>query len=81
MYNMSAAELEAMTDEQKMEVFRPCLNVTRPELAKVQHKQETKQLKNFPVIEMTPQKRAALAMLASEGVDMGFLSRTRKKIK
>ena len=81
MYNMSAAELEAMTDEQKMEVFKPCLEITRPELVKVAHKQETKQMRNAPTIVMDSKKKAALAMLASEGCDMSFLNRLKKKYK
>ena len=78
MYNMSASELEAMTDEQKMEVFKPCLNVTRPELARVINKQETRVMRNAPVIQMDSKKKAALAMLAAEGMDMSFLNRMRK---
>lgn len=73
----NAAQLEAMSDTQLLEHFKQYLTVTRPELApKRQAKSSTAYQ---PVIPLSPQKQAMLAMLASEGVDMGFLNRRKKR--
>ena len=74
---MSADQLEKMTDAELMEIFKPFLNVTRPELAKVNHKPKD-QYKGLPIV-MSDGKKKALAMLAAEGVDLTFLSRMRRK--
>lgn len=73
----SADVLEKMTDTELLAHFEPFLKVTRPELAekpraKVENKQSVMQF-------MSPEKKAKLAALAAEGVDVSFITHKRKK--
>lgn len=65
----SAAELKAMTDAELLQHFQKYLIVTRPELA-TKPKQTT--ITEAPI---DPKKKAALAMLAGEGIDLSFLKK------
>lgn len=66
----SPEQLKAMSDAVLLEHFQKYLTVTRPELA-------TKPTKTItPEIIIDPKKKAAMAMLAAEGIDMSFM---RKK--
>ncbi len=73
----SADKLEAMSDAELLAHFEPFLKVTRPELAeKPRAKQEREQsVMNF----MSPEKKARLAALAAEGIDVSFIKHKRKK--
>lgn len=70
---LSAFQLEQLTDEQLLEYFKPFLTVTRPELVvrKPQKQQE-------PQMYLSPQKKAALEKLGDLGVDMSFMRRKKK---
>lgn len=70
---LTADKLEKLTDKELEEILKPYYNVTRPELAP--KKQTTMQQ---PQLYLSPQKRAALAMLEAEGIDMSFLQRKRR---
>lgn len=66
----SPEQLKAMSDAVLLEHFQKYLTVTRPELVTKPTKTTT------PEIIIDPKKKAAMAMLAAEGIDLGFL---RKK--
>lgn len=67
-------QLEALTVEQLTEILKPKFPTTRPELVvrPVERKNDSIQM------QLSPQKKAALAMLADEGVDLSFLKRKFK---
>ena len=62
----SADELEKMTDAQLLEHFKPFLDVTRPERARVA-KSKTQ---HTPAVFMTPAKKKSLSVLAGLGIDI-----------
>lgn len=66
-----------MTDQELLAHFEPFLKVTRPELAeKPKAKMEREQsVMNF----LSPEKKARLAALAAEGVDVSFVKHKRRK--
>lgn len=71
---MSASQLEAMSDEQLKTYFAPYFDVVRPERAKVL----------APIVRATqqslpPAKRKALGNLAAMGIDMELFARKKKK--
>lgn len=71
---LTPEKLEALSDKELDEILKPYYMITRPEIApKPQKKQEEAQLY------FSPQKRAALAMLAEEGVDLSFVKYRKKK--
>ncbi len=70
----SADQLKAMSDAQLLEHFQKYLTVTRPELATKPTKTTMKE-----TIIVDPKKKAALAMLAAEGIDMSFLRKKKYK--
>ena len=72
--DLSADKLESLSNEQLTEILKPYFTVTRPELAPKQNSSGYRQEQ----IPLTPQKRAALALMAEEGLDLGFL-RMKKK--
>ena len=71
---LTSDKLKALTDEQLKEILSPYFTVTRPELAIKPQQYKQKEM----AIPLTPQKRAALALMADEGIDLSFL-RTKKK--
>ncbi len=75
---MDSSQLEALTDEQLMVIFKPFLSVTRPELARANRTNAKTVNSKLPPIVMTEAKQKALAMLSESGVDMSFLNRMRK---
>jgi hypothetical protein len=71
---MSADELEKMSDEELKKYFEPYFDVVRPERAKVL----------APIVRATqsyipPAKRKALSKLASMDIDMDLFARKKKK--
>jgi hypothetical protein len=72
--NLTAEKLEALSDKQLIEILSPYFNVTRPEL--VQRVTEHKQSNN-KILNLTPEKQKALALLQEEGVDLSFLMRRK----
>ena len=70
---MSADQLEAMSDEEKKKHFEQYLDVVRPERAKIL----------APVMRaqshIPPAKRKLLSNLASMGVDMDLFSKKKRK--
>lgn len=67
----SAEQLEAMTDAQLTEHFKKYFPVTRPEQARVVR--QTAAERQAPAIYLSPQKKAALAALQDDGVDLSFM--------
>lgn len=65
----SAAQLKAMSDAELLKHFEQYLIVTRPELA-TKPKQTT--MKEEPI---DPKKKAILAELAADGIDLSFLKK------
>ena len=72
--NCSAAELEKMTDAQLLEHFKPFLDVTRPERARL-----AKPKTHEPAPYLTPGKKKALGALGAMGIDMSDLFKKGKK--
>lgn len=71
--DLSADELCKLSNEELTKILSPYFAVTRPEMiVRTEKKQEA------PVY-ISPQKQAALALLAEEGVDISFLNRKKKK--
>jgi len=73
----SAAELEAMTDEQLLEHFKPYFNVTRPEFAP---KPKSPTFKPTPVVQ-TKAFGAKLEQLKAMGLDLSYLKDAGKRKK
>lgn len=71
----NADELEKLTDAQLLEHFKPFFNVTRPEFAQKQKKQEQ------PTMYLSPQKQAMLRLLADEGVDIKAIVTNKRNRK
>lgn len=77
-----AAQLSAMSDAELLEHFKPYLSVTRPELARAastttsvgRHYAEQKQLPIY-----NDKQKAALELMAANGVDVSFMKRRIKK--
>ena len=70
---LSGDKLKFLSDAELVEILKPYFEVTRPELAPKKQqglRQETLQL--------SPEKRAALAMLAESGVDLSFLRKKKR---
>jgi len=74
----SADELEKMSDEQLLQHFQKYLNVTRPEIARMER---TTSVVSRPVEVLTEKKKNMLALLAAEGVDTGLMMRRRRIMK
>lgn len=78
-----ASKLEAMTDAQLLEHFAPYLNVTRPELARAITNSSPRSVKNYAEQKELPiyndKQKAALALLAAEGVDTSFMKQRFKR--
>ncbi len=72
----SASQLEAMSDAELLKHFQQYLDVTRPE--RVAERKQTNNPKPHVQIYLSPAKKAAMAMLADEGVDLSFLNRRKK---
>jgi hypothetical protein len=72
---LSSDKLKALTDDQLKEILTPYFVVTRPELAPKPQQYKQKEM----LIPLTPQKRAALALMAEEGIDIGFIRNKKKK--
>lgn len=66
----SAEQLKAVSDAELLKHFEKYLCVTRPELA-----QRPTQQKTFVEQIIDPKKKAALAALAAEGIDLSFLKK------
>jgi len=66
-------KLKALSDDELRKILEPYFNVTRPER---QLKVEKKTIE--PQMYLSPQKKAALAMLQEEGLDLGFLTRKKR---
>ena len=72
--DLSADRLKALSTEELTEILRPYFNVTRPELAP-----KRSERKETPILKViSAEKRAALALLSEEGVDLSFLRRRKK---
>lgn len=74
-------KMASMSDAELLEFWKPYFTVTRPELVervaprqKTQTRQEVVQ--TTPI---SPEKKRALELLASEGVDLSFLNTRKKK--
>lgn len=78
---LDADEWDKLSDAQLMEIFKPFLSVTRPEIVRANRPKQSITMQNKPVVIMDERKQKALAMLASEGMDMSFLNRMRTKRK
>lgn len=78
-----APTLEKLTDAQLLEYFKPYLSVTRPELARTAHASTSSVGKHYAEQKQLPiyndKQRAALELMASEGVDVSFMKRRLKK--
>lgn len=72
--DLTADKLEKLTDKELEDILKPYFIHTRPEL--VVRAQPKKQ---EPQVYLSPQKKAALALLAAEGMDLGFMQRKFKK--
>lgn len=73
--DLTSDKLKALSEEELRKILEPYFNVTRPErIEKV-----TVSKPAAEQIYLSPQKKAALAMLAEEGVDMSFLKGKRRK--
>lgn len=70
---LSGEKLKALSDAELTEILKPYFNVTRPELAP----RKTERKDNL-ILKISPEKRAALALLSEEGVDLSFLKLKRK---
>jgi hypothetical protein len=66
---------EKMTDAELLELFKPVLNVTRPEQAKLLR---TNKLEPQPVY-ITPAKRKALAAAQEAGIDLSFMYQRKRR--
>ena len=80
---LDADAWDKLDDAALMEIFKPFLNVTRPELARAQ-RPKTHTASSFTktkTVELSDAKQRALAMLASEGLDMGFMNKLRFRKK
>ena len=69
----SAEQLKAMSDEELLKHFQNYLCVTRPEQAAKPRSEPS-----TPPVYISPQKKAALAALAAEGVDVSFMRRKKR---
>jgi uncharacterized membrane protein len=74
--NLTADQLEALSEKEKIEILSPYFNVTRPEL--VQQLAPARQQQKPVIQNLTPAKQKALALLQEEGVDLGFLMRKKR---
>jgi len=72
----SADQLEALTDEQLLEYFKPFLNVTRPELAP---KKERSSLSQGTLMPINTKTIAAAEQLKSLGIDVSYLFHKKSK--
>lgn len=77
-----ASTLEKLTDAQLLEYFKPFLSVTRPELARAAHTTSSvgkryAEQKSLPLY--NDKQRAALELMAANGVDISFMKRRIKK--
>lgn len=77
-----ADKLIAMTDAELLEHFKPYLSVTRPELARAAHANQGagkhySEQKELPIY--NDKQRAALELMAANGVDISFMNRRFKK--
>ena len=73
--DLHSDELAKLTTTQLEEVLKPYFNVTRPELAP----KSVKGMRQETQVYLSPQKRAALAALQDEGIDLSFLNKRKKK--
>lgn len=67
-------KLEALTDQQLLEICKQYFNVTRPEMVEKKPKAIEQ-----PQQYLSPNKRAALEMLQEAGVDVSFMNRRKKR--
>jgi hypothetical protein len=74
--NLDGDELRKLTPEQLDIILRPYYPLTRPEQ---RVRKEPEQPKQTLMSTLTPAKRAALAELAQEGLDLSFMQRKIKK--
>lgn len=72
---MTAAQLAAMSDEQLLEHFKQYLDVTRPERVKRKREESIQ-----PEVYLSPQKKAALAALAAEGIEID-MRRLKRRVR
>lgn len=72
--DFTAAQLEALSDKQLEEILKPHFPNTRPEMVVKKEKQS-----NEPQLYLSPQKKAALAALEADGLDISFMKRKFKK--
>lgn len=68
----TAEQLEKMTDAELLEHFKPMLNVTRPDRARIYQPQKQEKLV------MTPELQKKMDFLRDNGIDIGFLHRKKK---
>ena len=73
--DMSYEELQKLTDQELLQHFKAYLPETRPD--QVQRAKTISKV-SAPAVYLSPQKKAALAALAEEGVDLSFM---KKKIR
>lgn len=72
---MSADELEKLSDAQLLEFFKPMLEVTRPDRARANKPKDTQPSLPF----MPPTKKAAVNALKDLGIDLDFMGQKGKK--
>lgn len=71
--DLSADRLKALSVESLTEILKPYFTITRPELAP-----KRTERKESPILKLSPEKRAALALMSEEGVDLSFLKRRNR---
>lgn len=70
---LTSDKLKALSNDELTAILSPYFTVTRPELV-VRKTPERQQA----IVNISPEKRAALALMSEEGIDLSFL-RKRKK--
>ena len=69
------SDLSQLTDEQLLAFFKDALNETRPDRVRANKSDGQPRIQQM---QLSPQKKAALAQLAELGVDLSFLKGKRK---
>ncbi len=75
--DFDSSQWDKLTEEEMHAIFKESLTVTRPEMAAKPRGQNNSM--SAPVINMTPNKAAALKALQLEGLDLSFMSKRKKR--
>jgi len=74
--DFDSSQWDKLTEEEMHAIFKESLTVTRPEMAAKPRGQTNMAA---PVINMTPNKAAALKALQLEGLDLSFMAKRKKR--